>query len=297
MYNVEQRGVLVGLMVGSQGEWSRERPPTASSEQASATVEVPPTGAGNSTGPEAGTPPSAGRATSGEPRVPEMRRPIGCDERPGNSQKAARPPRSEGHRSPIRLFPAARAERAAPTASAPAATTFEGRSRITTGAGAHAALQASFLDNRIDSHRWETWGFRLVPDVKKRLEARLAKDKQSSDNRRLAQGHYVDAAMCQLPGTMEERLRMIREFLVARGGYTAPGKPSNYRVSQAVWQVARKLDTEITAAAKRGLVVFLFSAVVERFLDRLDSEGPLELYGSPPSWPSPAAGQGSARAE
>ncbi|MEU3464792.1 hypothetical protein ABZ721_33190 [Streptomyces sp. NPDC006733] len=145
----------------------------------------------------------------------------------------------------------------------------------TSGGWAHAALQESFLDNRINSQGWETWGFRLVPDVKKRLEERLAEDKRSADNRRLAQGHYVNAAMLHLPDSVDEQLEMIREFVTARGGYTDPGKPSNYRVSQTVWQVSRDLDMDITAAAKRGLVVFLFSAAVERFLDSLDAEGTL----------------------
>lgn len=145
----------------------------------------------------------------------------------------------------------------------------------TSGGWAHAALQESFLDNRINSQGWETWGFRLVPDVKKRLEERLAEDKRSADNRRLAQGHYVNAAMLHLPDSVDEQLEMIREFVTARGGYTDPGKPSNYRVSHTVWQVSRDLDMDITAAAKRGLVIFLFSAAVERFLDSLDAEGTL----------------------
>jgi hypothetical protein len=158
-------------------------------------------------------------------------------------------------------------------ADRPGASALRRRSQVP---WAHAALHDSFLDNRINSQQWETWGFRLVPEVKKRLELRLAADKKSADNRRLAQGHYVNAAMLHLPESMPERLRMIREFLVTRGGYTPPGKASNYRVSNTVWQVARDLDMEITAAAKRGLVVFLFSAAIERFVDALDIEGPIQ---------------------
>ncbi|MBH1939033.1 hypothetical protein I5Q34_33055 [Streptomyces sp. AV19] len=146
---------------------------------------------------------------------------------------------------------------------------------LAAGPWSHAALQDSFLDNRIDSHGWDTWGFRLVPDVKKRLEERLTADKRSSNNRRLAQGHYVNAAMLRIPQGTDEQLAMIREFMLARGGYTEPGRPSNYRVSKQVWEVARDLDMVITAAAKRGLVVFLFSAAVERLLDAMDEEGPL----------------------
>ncbi|MFC5720660.1 hypothetical protein ACFP1Z_10845 [Streptomyces gamaensis] len=167
------------------------------------------------------------------------------------------------------------AVRAPEPAQAPAVTAPQAAAPQPAGAWAHAALQDSFLDNRINSHDWDTWGFRLVPDVKKRLEARLSADKRSSNNRRLAQGHYVNAAMLRLPQGTDEQLALIREFMLARGGYTDPGKPSNYRVSRQVWEVARDLDMDITAAAKRGLVVFLFSAAVERLLDSLDQEGPL----------------------
>jgi hypothetical protein len=142
-------------------------------------------------------------------------------------------------------------------------------------APAHTALRESFLDNRINSHEWTAWGFRLVPDVKRRLELRLARDKRSSDNRRLAQGHYVNAAILQLPDSVEQQLQMVRTFIIARVGCTPPGRQSTYRVSWMAWQTVRDLDIELTSAAKRGLVVFLFSAAVEDFLERLDNEGPL----------------------
>jgi hypothetical protein len=140
---------------------------------------------------------------------------------------------------------------------------------------AHLLLRASFLDNRINSHRWDTWGFRLVPDVKNRLAIRVGSDKRSADNRRLAQGHYINAALMNLPDSVEEQLEMACDFLASRGGYTLPARQSTYRVSGKVWEKARDLDMEMTAVAKRGLVVFLFSAAVEKFIDGLDAEGPL----------------------
>jgi hypothetical protein len=146
----------------------------------------------------------------------------------------------------------------------------------TPGGRAHVLLRASFLDNRINSHRWDTWGFRLVPDVKRRLAIRVGNDKRSGDNRRLAQGHYINAALLNLPDSVEEQLGLARDFLTSRGGYTLPARQSTYRVGEKVWRKARDLDMEMTAAAKRGLVVFLFSAAVEKFLDDLDIEGPLK---------------------
>ncbi|MFF7234533.1 hypothetical protein [Streptomyces sioyaensis] len=137
------------------------------------------------------------------------------------------------------------------------------------------AINESFLDNRISGETWETFGYRLVPDVKVRLEKRIARDKRSSNNRRLAQGHYVNAAMLRLPDSVEERLKIIRDFQRQRGGVTDPGKPTNYRVSEPVFEMSRDLDMEITEAAKRGLVIFLFSAAVEQLLDALEAEGPL----------------------
>ncbi|MFI6977450.1 hypothetical protein ACIBSV_02550 [Embleya sp. NPDC050154] len=169
--------------------------------------------------------------------------------------------------------PAARAPRRSAPAPAPAAP-----STVGSGAGgqsAHASLLDSFLDARINSKGWETWGFRLLPDVKARLGKRLTADKRSSQNRRLALGHYLNAALLELPDDNDEQIEMIRSFLRARGGITDPSQSSSYRVSPAVYELARDLDTELTATEKRGLVVYLFSAAVELFLERLDAEGAL----------------------
>ncbi|MFE9679319.1 hypothetical protein ACFYO5_35255 [Streptomyces sp. NPDC006259] len=139
---------------------------------------------------------------------------------------------------------------------------------------AQKALQASFVDNRLNSNTWASWGFRLVPDVKDRLAKRLEADKRSSGNRRLAQGHYVNAAMLTVcPKTVKAQLVLIREWLTERGAYTEQGKPSNYLVSKPVWDVSSTLDMELTAASKRGQVIYLFSAVLERYLDQLEAEG------------------------
>ncbi|AEY85332.1 hypothetical protein SHJG_0050 [Streptomyces hygroscopicus subsp. jinggangensis 5008] len=36
---------------------------------------------------------------------------------------------------------------------------------------------------------------------------------------------------------------------------------------------------ELTAASKRGQVIYLFSAVIERYLNQLDDEGPMPRPG------------------
>ncbi|MGC0421183.1 hypothetical protein [Embleya sp. AB8] len=180
--------------------------------------------------------------------------------------RAAEPTRAQPAKAaaPAKAAPAARTSRRNTPASAPA----EERS-------AHASLLDSFLDARINSKGWETWGFRLLPDVKARLGKRLTADKRSSQNRRLALGHYLNAALLELPDDNDEQIEMIRSFLRARGGITDPSQSSSYRVSPAVYELARDLDTELTATEKRGLVVYLFSAAVELFLERLDAEGAL----------------------
>jgi hypothetical protein len=179
--------------------------------------------------------------------------------------KAAAPPRTPRRAAPPPPSPVA-------TAPAPAVPTTAVEEEAPT---AHGSLLESFLDARINSKGWETWGFRLLPDVKSRLGRRLTADKRSSQNRRLALGHYLNAALLELPEDNEEQIEMIRSFLRARGGITDPSQSSSYRVSPAVYELARDLDTELTATEKRGLVVYLFSAAVELFLDRLDTEGAL----------------------
>ncbi|MFE0654588.1 hypothetical protein ACFVZH_39360 [Streptomyces sp. NPDC059534] len=147
-------------------------------------------------------------------------------------------------------------------------------------AQAQRSLQASFVDNRLNSNTWQSWGFRLVPDVKERLAKRLEADKRSSGNRRLAQGHYVNAAMLTVcPKSVKGQLALIRGWLTERDAYTEQGRPSNYLVSKPVWDTSSTLDMELTAASKRGQVVYLFSAVLERFLDMLDEGGTLPPPG------------------
>jgi hypothetical protein len=179
--------------------------------------------------------------------------------------KVAAPPRPPRRTAPAPVDPA-------PVVAAPVAPAIVEDDETRT---AHESLLESFLDARINSKGWETWGFRLLPDVKSRLGRRLTADKRSSQNRRLALGHYLNAALLELPEDNEEQIEMIRSFLRARGGITDPSQSSSYRVSPAVYELARDLDTELTATEKRGLVVYLFSAAVELFLDRLDAEGAL----------------------
>ncbi|MET7299993.1 hypothetical protein [Embleya sp. NPDC005575] len=196
------------------------------------------------------------------PRAPEpVRAP---PPQPPQPAKASAPAKAPAARAPRRSAPAPAAAAPTPVGTGSA----EERS-------AHASLLESFLDARINSKGWETWGFRLLPDVKARLGKRLTADKRSSQNRRLALGHYLNAALLELPEDNDEQIEMIRSFLRARGGITDPSQSSSYRVSPAVYELARDLDTELTATEKRGLVVYLFSAAVELFLERLDAEGAL----------------------
>ncbi|MGW9212035.1 hypothetical protein ACWGR4_34340 [Embleya sp. NPDC055664] len=192
--------------------------------------------------------------------------------------RAAAPTRAASSAQPAKASAPAKAA-SAPRASRRSAPAPAAPAPVATGSAdeqsAHAALLESFLDARINSKGWETWGFRLLPDVKARLGKRLTADKRSSQNRRLALGHYLNAALLELPEDNDEQIEMIRSFLRARGGITDPSQSSSYRVSPAVYELARDLDTELTATEKRGLVVYLFSAAVELFLERLDAEGAL----------------------
>ncbi|WP_439679763.1 hypothetical protein [Embleya sp. MST-111070] len=190
---------------------------------------------------------------------------------PARATSSAQPAKASAP-APAKAAPAPRASRrSAPAPAAPAPVAAGSADEQS----AHAALLESFLDARINSKGWETWGFRLLPDVKARLGKRLTADKRSSQNRRLALGHYLNAALLELPEDNDEQIEMIRSFLRARGGITDPSQSSSYRVSPAVYELARDLDTELTATEKRGLVVYLFSAAVELFLERLDAEGAL----------------------
>lgn len=120
------------------------------------------------------------------------------------------------------------------------------------------------------------WSGRLVPEVTKRLEDRAFADATSSDRSRLKSGHYLDAALKALPEDPEEIVEIANEWLIERwGGEHPPGVNAQFSVSPEARERLANLKRSLRGY-RHGIIIDVVSAAVDRILDVLDQEGPME---------------------
>ncbi|MEV8320896.1 hypothetical protein AB0Q95_42770 [Streptomyces sp. NPDC059900] len=142
--------------------------------------------------------------------------------------------------------------------------------------GAHAAIHSSFSDAKVHAGTWRAFGFRIAPDILALLKERVNTDRRTSGNPQLAIGHYLDAALRLVPGEVSELIDMATEFAMERIWDTEKTQPSTYRVGPDSYEWVANLNLALQEAdfGRKGTQVI--SAVVQRYLDMLDSEGPLQ---------------------
>ncbi|MEU6768218.1 hypothetical protein ABZ916_37655 [Streptomyces sp. NPDC046853] len=150
------------------------------------------------------------------------------------------------------------------------------RQREAAPGGAHAAIHSSFADAKVRAGTWKAFGFRIAPDILALLKERVNMDRRTSGNPQLAIGHYLDAALRQVPGEVSELIDMATEFAMERIWDTEKTQPSTYRVGPDSYEWVANLNLALQEVdfARKGTQVI--SAVVKRYLDLLDSEGPLQ---------------------
>ncbi|MFD8413989.1 hypothetical protein ACFV2Q_19895 [Streptomyces sp. NPDC059650] len=109
-----------------------------------------------------------------------------------------------------------------------------------------------------------------------RLKERLNADRRSTSNSGLALGHYVDAALRNVPPSVDEQIKMAEAFGESQLWDTDKTQPSTYRVGEEAYDLASNLKLNLQEAAfgRRGTQVV--SAAIERLLDALEAEGPLQ---------------------
>jgi hypothetical protein len=138
-----------------------------------------------------------------------------------------------------------------------------------------APLQDAVLTSYMRAQKardWKVWSGRLEPGVRARLAERVGNDCASSGRRKLAPGHYLDAALLRLPSDLEGQIAVADAFLDRRGGEHEPGEPISASVSPKVWEYLRGLKAA-TRGQRRGLIVQICSGALEELLDGLDGEG------------------------
>ncbi|MEZ0092372.1 hypothetical protein [Streptacidiphilus sp. EB129] len=147
--------------------------------------------------------------------------------------------------------------------------------RTPAGTWAHEALNASFVDAVICSNTWATHGFRIVPDVLDALKARLAIDRRTSGNHKLAIGHYLDAALRHGPADVSRQISSAQAFLSERMGLVDSGRQSTYRVGPQARSLVMRLNQALQEADHARKGIFVVSASVQALLKALDAEGEL----------------------
>lgn len=141
---------------------------------------------------------------------------------------------------------------------------------------AHQALTQSFVDAVVCSNTWTTHGFRIVPDVLNALKARLAADRRTSGNAKLAVGHYLDAALRHAPTDVAHQVSTAQAFLSQRMGIVNPGRQSTYRIGPQARILTSSLNTQLQEADHGRKGIFVVSACIQTLLNALDTEGPLQ---------------------
>jgi hypothetical protein len=139
----------------------------------------------------------------------------------------------------------------------------------------------SFVDAVVSSNTWTTHGFRIVPDVLTALKVRLAMDRRTCANPKLAVGHYLDAALRHAPTDVTEQVASAQVFLSQRMGIVDSGRQSTYRVGPQARALATSLNAALQAADHGRKGIFVVSASLQTLLQALDTEGPLQRPPSP----------------
>ncbi|MGW6062007.1 hypothetical protein [Streptomyces sp. NPDC055189] len=166
----------------------------------------------------------------------------------------------------------------------PAAAASPRRQRAPQG-GALAAVQNSFTDAKVHASTWKGFGFRIAPDVLVLLKERVNADRRTSGNPQLAIGHYLNAALRDVPWEITELVDMATEFAMERIWETEKAQPSTYRVGPDAyeWVATLNLALQEVDFGRKGTQVI--SAVVQRYVEMLESEGPLQRPGKQRSSP------------
>ncbi|MGW7276093.1 hypothetical protein ACWGH5_36960 [Streptomyces sp. NPDC054864] len=225
---------------------------------------------------------SATPASSAQPEVAQTH--AAATETPvegeGKEERAARAPASTEAGTVGSTLPATSRRRvndSPPTFSALSAEpVLEPRPKKKKGKATPAqdAVVQGFLSHRT-AGGWPMWSGRMLTETKIRLQQRADKDAVSSRRPRLKPGHYLDAALRQLPDEPAAQAALANEWLVRRwGGEHPPGTSAQMSVSPEVHAFLANLKRSLRGH-RAGIVIDVVCAAADVFLDQLDEEGPL----------------------
>jgi hypothetical protein len=188
--------------------------------------------------------------------------------RPGRPDREA-PPATSGlvrHSEGLRVAEAPAAQPAPPAASpVPAPAT----SGLTT---AREMVKRAQVSARTRPGEWGSFAIRIPDSLKERLGARWLADRTRLQDWELAECHYVEAALGEIPGDIDVAAAWGMAFAAAHPG-REPAVTTGPRMRRATADRMRDLKGQLQVRrAQRVRAWEVQAAAIERLLDRLDAE-------------------------
>ncbi|MEQ7008455.1 hypothetical protein ABN028_19975 [Actinopolymorpha sp. B17G11] len=167
-----------------------------------------------------------------------------------------------------------------PARSEPAKRRPRAGKKLTPKAALQAVLDSS--DSASDSpQEWENAPIRLRPDLKRRLDRRLAADQKAHRDRKLALAHYYNAAFLHVPDDVDAVLAMAQDHIKSLRANATALKPvgSGTRLHRDVAEKMGDLPNALRAAesGRHGLLVHVQCRAIEQLLDALDAADAAEV--------------------
>jgi hypothetical protein len=190
--------------------------------------------------------------------------------RPGRPDREAPPAASSLVRRPEGLHVAEPAPpQPAPAATPAAAPPERAASGLVT---AREMVTRAQVSARTEPARWDGFAIRVPASLKKRLENRWLADRTRLHDYDLAQGHYAEAALCEIPGDADTAAAWGAAYAAAHPRREQPATISP-RVRLVTADRMRDLSGQLRVRRTQMVRAWeVQAAAIERLLDRLDAE-------------------------
>ena len=125
---------------------------------------------------------------------------------------------------------------------------------------------------RTEPGLWGSFAIRIPGSLKARLDERWLADRTRLQDYELAEGHYVEAALCEIPGDVDTAAAWGAAFAAAhqRGGQAVTAGP---RMRLTTANRMRELKGQLQVRRNQRVRAWeVQAAAISRLLDRLDAE-------------------------
>jgi hypothetical protein len=124
---------------------------------------------------------------------------------------------------------------------------------------------------RIEPALWGAFAIRVPASLKKRMDHRWLADRTRLHDYDLAQGHFAEAALCEIPGDIEAAAAWGAAYTIAHPRREQPATISP-RVRLVTADRMRDLSGQLRVRPQVVRAWEVQAAALERLLNRLDAE-------------------------